>query len=159
MLKVVVDGYGGWERRYCKRCLVYASRKGPGWAKCAKLQSNPERDLFQMVSADVLQIPPSCDWKNIPKFSMIRKQLNLSWRSGIVSHGSFFVLKLDHWQNYRLLINKHICSRHTTTIFCVIHGIEKHSSHSYTLERWECSRTNIFLYGPKLCKLCNWGKE
>ena len=46
-------------RRYCRGCLVCASRKGPGRAQRPPLQPIPVGGPFHMVGVDVLQLPPS----------------------------------------------------------------------------------------------------
>ena len=46
-------------RRYCRGCLICASRKGPGRAQRPQLQSIPVGGPFHMVGVDVLQLPPS----------------------------------------------------------------------------------------------------
>ena len=45
--------------KFCKSCLVYASRKGTGRKQRPPLQSIPVGGPFQMVGVDVLQLPLS----------------------------------------------------------------------------------------------------
>ena len=46
-------------RRYCRSCLVCASRKGPGRAVRPQLQPIPVGGPFHMVGVDILQLSPS----------------------------------------------------------------------------------------------------
>ena len=45
-------------RKYCRSCLVCASRKGPGRAQHPQLQPIAVGGPFHMVGVDVLQLPP-----------------------------------------------------------------------------------------------------
>ena len=46
-------------RKYCRSCLMCASRKGPGRAQHPQLQPIAVGGPFHMVGVDVLQLPPS----------------------------------------------------------------------------------------------------
>ena len=48
-------------RRYCRSCLVCASRKGPGRRQCAELCPIPVGGPFHTVGVDVLQLPRTFD--------------------------------------------------------------------------------------------------
>ena len=48
-------------RRYCRSCLVCASRKGTGRAIRPALQPLPVGGAFQRIGVDVLQLPQTLD--------------------------------------------------------------------------------------------------
>ena len=89
-------------RRYCRSCLICASRKGPGRALHPRLQSIPVGGPFHMVGVDVLQLPPSF---NGNKYAIVFMDYFTKWPE-------VFATSDQTAETIARLLVEHVISRH-----------------------------------------------
>ena len=95
-------GMRGDVRRYCRSCLVCASRKGPGRAVRPQLQPIPIGGPFHMIGVDVLQLPPS---HNGNKYAIVFMDYFTKWPE-------VFATEDQTTETIARLLVEHVISRH-----------------------------------------------